>query len=329
MPIVSLVVPIYNVEPFLSQCLASLPEDDGVEVILVNDGATDGSGEIIREYRRAHPSVVVVEKENGGLSDARNAGVAVASGDWVYFLDGDDRLAPGAVQTLLDFARRERCDIVQGNFYYAYDDRLLYDARRPERTVLSRDEAMTALVAQDTVKNFAWGKLYRAELAKAHPFHKGVYFEDAYWQHLMIDGATRYGIVATPLYYYRQRAASISGTFSVRNLDLLRGYEERLAFLQARYPFLEKAQAASLWRLAEQFCLLARRQGDASVQEACQCYWDELCRTYEPVFAYALRWSALYNARQYAPSLLPVVRLAERIRNRITGKKLAQVPLPV
>lgn len=327
MPTVSLIVPVFNVATFLPQCLASLPEAESVEVILVNDGSTDGSGAIIEEYRKVHPAAVVVEKANGGLSDARNAGVAQAHGEWIYFLDGDDWLVPGAVSELLDFALRERCDIVQGNFYYAYDDKLLYDKHHPERTVLSRPEAMAALVAQDVVKNFAWGKLYKAELVRKHPFRKGVYFEDVYWQHLVVNETERYGVVGRPLYYYRQRPASISGAFSERNIDLLRGYEERLAYLQCSYPELVRPQAAALWRLAEQCRGLAVRQSDSAIQETYDGYWAGLQSRYGKLFAQALRWHPPYVVARYAPFLLPVVRLVQRAVSRCFGKRLVQLDL--
>jgi len=116
MKTVSVIVPIYNVEVCLRKCLDSLyaQVDDTIEVILVNDGSTDSSPEICQEYISRYPSTIYVDKENGGLSDARNAGTKVASGKYVYYLDSDDWLASDTIRTLYAFAEANNCEVVQG-----------------------------------------------------------------------------------------------------------------------------------------------------------------------------------------------------------------------
>ena len=241
---ISIIVPIYNVENYLIQCLDSLYSQvtPSMEVILVNDGSTDHSLKICNNYKNKYPNTIIVNKENGGLSDARNAGTAIATGKYIYYLDSDDWLAPNALKQLYDFAEEHLCETVQGNFYYAYSDHLLLDNRYVKETeipfTLSRKEAMKELIKNEYIKNFAWGKLYLTSIAKKYPFQKGVYFEDAFWQHHIINEVERYGVLPTPLYYYRQRENSISGNFSIRNLDLLKGYEERLKFIQKEYPLI-------------------------------------------------------------------------------------------
>jgi len=98
MKTVSVVIPIYNVQDYLTKCLNSLYDqlNDTIEVILVNDGSTDNSLEICRKYAEKYPNTIVIDKENGGLSDARNVGTEAASGEYIYYLDSDDWLAPGA-----------------------------------------------------------------------------------------------------------------------------------------------------------------------------------------------------------------------------------------
>ena len=238
MTVLSIIIPVYNVQDYLSHCLDSLYKqmDDTVEVILVNDGSTDDSLNICQRYADIHSNTIIIDKENGGLSDARNAGTKAASGDYIYYLDSDDWLASNAIKTLLEYAIANDCEIVQGGFYYAYDDHLLYDNKYKKSFVLNRHEAMLELIKNDYVKNFAWGKLYRADIVKKHQFPKEKYYEDSYWQHLIVHECKRYGIVPTPLYYYRQRSSGISGEFSLKNLDLLYGYEERLEFVHKHYP---------------------------------------------------------------------------------------------
>lgn len=276
---ISVILPIYNVEQYLSQCIESfistLPADS--EVILVNDGSTDGSLSICEQYRDQYPSIVhIVNKPNGGLSDARNAGTEVAEGEWIYYLDSDDWVASGAIQKLYDFAIANQCDVVQGGFYYAYEQYLLNDncwfATTDSPFVIDRAEAMRQLVLNQYVKNFAWGKLYRASIVKKYQFPKGKYFEDTYWQHLVFHDMTRYGVMPEPMYFYRQRETGISGLSSVRNLDLLRGYETRIAFLRDNYPNLVPEMKRLFCKHASLHTGIALQNGNDEVANAYLSY---------------------------------------------------------
>lgn len=316
---VSIIVPVYNVQCYLPKCLDNLfiQKEDDMEVVLVNDGSTDDSLAICEDYAQKHSNTIVVNKENGGLSDARNAGTIVAKGDYIYYLDSDDWLAPNAISALYDYAIKEKCDIVQGGFYYAYADHLLYDNTRQHAHVLSRNEAMLELVKNENVKNFAWGKLYKAEIVKNHLFPKGKFFEDAYWQHLIINDCNRYGIVPTPLYYYRQRSSGISGEFSLRNLDLLRGYEHRLMFIQKQYPDYTKPMVEILWNLSYSMVLMAEKSKDDNLRKAYHQYWDELNIKHGELFNDLLSKDLYYKMVQSYSFLIPFYTLFKRLKERI------------
>ena len=167
---ISVIIPIYNVEQYLRQCLDSLDVlgQEDVEVILVNDGSMDRSKAICDEYKRLYGNIIVINKENGGLSDARNRGTEVANGDYICYVDSDDWLAPGAIGKLYEYALKNDCEIVQGSFYYAYSTHIEHDNRfwgaDDNSFILSRQEAMRELVKNDYVKNFAWGKLYKMSI---------------------------------------------------------------------------------------------------------------------------------------------------------------------
>ena len=323
---VSVVVPIYNVREYLSRCIDTLYNQQGIdiEVILVNDGSTDNSLKICEEYAKKSENTIIIDKDNGGLSDARNAGTEVATGDYIYFLDSDDWLAPNALSTLCDFAVKNDCEIVQGGFYYAYDDYLLYDRSRMVSQILSRKEALLELIKNDYVKNFAWGKLYRADIVKKHRFPKGKFYEDSYWQHLIVHECTRYGIVPTPLYYYRQRSSGISGSFSLKNLDLLRGYEERLSFVQANYPIYTKDMISMLWHLAYYMVKLADVSGEEVTREGYRNYWHSLNLRYEELFRVAMRTDVKYHIWKICPSILPILDFGKRVLDRCKPSKRYQ-----
>ncbi|MBP5422114.1 MAG: glycosyltransferase family 2 protein [Paludibacteraceae bacterium] len=325
---ISVIIPIYNVQEYLPQCLDSLYEqiDGSVEVILVNDGSTDNSQAICEEYTQKFPNTILVNKENGGLSDARNAGTAVATGEYIYYLDSDDWLAPDAIKTLYDFAEGNNCEVVQGGFYYAYDDHLLYDAKYKEPFVLDRNEAMLQLIKNDYVKNFAWGKLYKSEIVKRYPFPKGKYFEDSYWQHLVMNEVVNYGIIPTPLYYYRQRSSGISGEFSIKNLDLLKGYEERLKFVQELYPKYLDVMSAMLWKMSYSMLTAASKSDNSEIKQVFQIYWENLNKTYYNLFEQSMASADVqYFIIKRFPHLMPLYSIYKKVLGKVKPSNRYQI----
>lgn len=321
MPKVSIIIPVYNVAEYLKQCLDSIYSQvkDNYEVILVDDGSTDDSGKICDEYKLKYPQTIVIHKDNGGLSDARNAGIKIASGEYIYFIDSDDWLAPRAIETLLDFAIKNNCEIVQGGWYYAYNDYLLYDNSKKNPFILNREQAMKELIKNDYIKNFAWGKLYKTEIVKKHLFVKGVYFEDSYWQHHIIHETNNYGVIPTPLYYYRQRNESISGTFSLKILDLLKGYEQRLLFVSEKYPQYTNLIAKKFWQTVGNTLISVDQKNDDYT--TLSIYWGKINNKYKSIFEKVYKYSPIYLFGRKYTSILKINNLIQRIYNRILPSK--------
>ena len=319
--ILSIIIPVYNVAEYLTQCLDSVYTQvrDNDEVILVDDGSTDNSGSICEEYKLKYRQTIIIHKENGGLSDARNAGIKVATGEYIYFVDSDDWLAPNAISTLLDYAIENKCDVVQGGLFYAYNDCLLYDNSKKTPFILNRNQAMKELIKNDYIKNFAWGKIYKTEIVKKHLFIKGVYFEDSHWQHHIIHEVNNYGVIPTPLYYYRQRETSISGRFSIKSLDLLKGYEERLNFILEHYPQLTDLMAKQLWNISANM-LLASKKSDCS--KSYEEYWLYINNKYCDVFNKAFKLNLKYQFGRKYTTILEAYNLINRINDRLFSKKL-------
>lgn len=324
---ISVIVPVYNVEGYLRICLDSLYSqiEDDMEIILVNDGSTDNSLAVCMEYAKRYKNTIVLDKENGGLSDARNAGTELATGEYIYYLDSDDWLSPGAIKTLYDYAVENQCEVVQGGFYYAYDDYLLFDNRYKQPFSLERYEAMLELIRNKNVKNFAWGKLYRVDLVKRHQFPKGKFFEDAYWQHLVIHEVTKYGIVPFPLYYYRQRNTGISGVFSVKNLDLLKGYEERLNFINKNYPEYLFEMTEFYWNVRQQFCEVAEQSKSIEIRKCFRMYRAETEERYGRLFRTAMKNILKYRLCSMNSWTYSLYKLIERINNSFFPKYLKRI----
>lgn len=335
---VSVIVPIYNVESYLAQSLDSLLRQnrDLLEIILVNDGSTDDSLSVCYEYQKKYPEILIITKKNGGLSDARNEGIKVASGDYICFLDSDDWLEQNAISKLYDYAIQMDCDIVQGGFYYAYDTYLEYDSRWMSESdksfTLNRNEAMEALIQNGFIKNFAWGKLYKTSIVKKHTFKIKVNFEDSYWQYHIINEATNYGVIPEPLYYYRQRRSSISGSFSLKSLDLLKGYEERLLFIKDHYPHLLSNSVISWWKLSFDFYRIAYRTKDENLKKSFSDYWEYVNASYLSTIQLAMKSSCFidklyYHLALHSPLLIPSFIFIKKVWNHFFLKPLTKIEL--
>lgn len=239
----SVIIPVYNVRNYLIRCVDSVvAECDGLvyEILLVDDGSTDGSGNLCDEMAAQLPIVKVLHKPNGGLSDARNYGVARATGEYVFYLDSDDYLVKGGLKAEIEVAKRTNCDVVCGNFYYKYSNHTMLFNDKPYETLTFEggEEALQVLIEGKYYQNFAWGKLIRRELAEKFLFPKGKLFEDTYWFHYILHCANRVTVVDVPVVYYEQRGGSISFEYKLKSLDILDGYVERLQFFEQYHPAL-------------------------------------------------------------------------------------------
>jgi glycosyltransferase involved in cell wall biosynthesis len=252
-PLVSVIVPVYKVEEYIAQCLESILKQtySHLEILIVNDGSPDRSREIAASYQDKR--IKIIDKANGGLSDARNAGMAHVEGEYTVFVDSDDWLAPTFIEKTLELALSKEADIVQSGFYYAYPDALLLDNRMnavdSRFDILDNKSLMKKLIENLEVKNFAWGKIYRTNLIKDIPFRKGMLFEDMFWAHLVMARVTTYVVYREPLCYYRQREESIVGSYTLKHLDIIAGMKERLSFIESNYYDLSPIAYRQLGKL--------------------------------------------------------------------------------
>jgi len=244
--LISIIVPIYNVEKYLKKCLDSIVHQTykKLQIILVNDGSPDNSASIAQEYVDKDSRFQLFHQENKGLSGARNTGLKYVAGDYVFYLDSDDILIENAIEILVKAAMEENADVVQGNFYYDYPEYLLLNKQQKEKKVIyNKKEALWVLLEHKTVLNFAWGKLIKSELAKQFLFPEAKFYEDGFWKYKLMHALDIYVSLNTPILYYLQRGSAISGSFSMRNLDQLESEVLRAAFVKKEYgeKFYNKA----------------------------------------------------------------------------------------
>ena len=250
-PLISVIVPVYKVEAYLDKCIRSIVDQTyhNLEIILVDDGSPDCCGKICDAWAAKDFRIQVVHKKNGGLSDARNAGVAVATGEYIGFVDSDDYIAPDMYRLLLEHIVSDNCDIAACGVEMIFEDGTPSRMLTPSGChLLDKRQAMEAIIKENPLKNPVWYKLYRTALIRDIPFAVGKYHEDVFWSWQAIDRAERITVFDTPCYFYLQRSGSImSERFSERRLDAVEAQCLRYDHLVSHYPELAPMELCSLY----------------------------------------------------------------------------------
>ncbi len=233
--LISVAIPVYNGETTLRKCVDSILAQtyENIEVILVNDGSTDRSGDICRRYEQIDPRVKVISKENGGLSSARNAGIDKSCGEYIFFIDSDDWIEPEFLSALYYAMEQTGAEIAECATQYVAENGAVIKTRKAAPEPLDRTEALRRLVLEDGVYQTVWNKLYRREVTQGIPFAVGKYNEDEFWTYQVFDRIHKLATVETPLYNYLQRGTSIIGVgYNIRRLDGLEARFRRMEYLQ-------------------------------------------------------------------------------------------------
>lgn len=260
-PEVSIIVPVYNVEKYLQSCIDSILEQTypNMEIILVDDGSTDQCGSICEENSTLDERIQVIHKENGGLSSARNAGLDIAKGKYVAFVDADDTIHREFIEILLALCEKYECDIAQCDFLTVAEDSLKMPLNPCQSLIFyTGAQALSALcIGKDDVKySVAWNKIYRRELFQKIRYPKGRIHEDEFTTYKVLWKARKIVVTNQYLYYYLQRTGSIiRSRYSLKRLDVIAAFRERLEFLKKNG--LEKEWTATIHKyigLIERVC---------------------------------------------------------------------------
>lgn len=235
--LVSIIIPVYKVEPYLRRCLDSIVNQTytNLEIILIDDGSPDSCPAICDEYAAKDKRIIVIHKENGGLSDARNAGLDICRGDWIAFVDSDDWVADCYVETMLKAVLKENADLAVANHIssssiFSFNLKCISHNTKSFNSV----EATKKLWSTDeTTFVTAWGKLYRANLWKSIRFPKGCIHEDEYTAYKILYTACKTIYLELPLYIYFQRADSIMGQAIPSSIRVLKARWERYNYFRA------------------------------------------------------------------------------------------------
>ncbi len=219
MPFVSLIIPVYNAEKYLRRCLASAMEQTfkDMEIIVVNDGSTDDSLAICREYQQMDSRFRIIDKENTGVSDTRNRAIAEARGEYLQFMDSDDWLTPDATESFVYAAQKYDCDLVIADFYRV--DKAVFTEKQHirERGLLTRQQFAEYMMQDpaDFYYGVLWNKLYRRSIIVEHQLQMDPemrWCEDFLFNLGFIRYGERFTAIQTPIYYYMKRKGSLVST---------------------------------------------------------------------------------------------------------------------
>ncbi len=223
-PTLSYIVPIYNVAKYLPQCIDSILEqnlpENTFEIILVDDGSTDESGEIADEYATKHPSFIhVIHQKNGGLSNARNNGISIATGDFIQYVDSDDHLVHDTTNELLEQIKRDNLDILRFNYQNITEEGVPINPNKELRPFTNYDN--TVCTGKEFLTNrlglacYAVQFIIKRKLAQDALFTQGIFFEDTEWVARLLTNAQRVSSSNNICYNYLIRKGSITKNSSL------------------------------------------------------------------------------------------------------------------
>ena len=239
---ISVIVPIYKVEDYLDRCVDSIVNQTyrNLEIILVDDGSPDKCPKMCDKWAEKDNRIRVIHKENGGLSDARNAGMRVATGDYISFIDSDDYISLDFYETLYNVALTQNADIVECSVVSCYEDGRV-DAYEDDSLILSfnTEDALSGLIAENPFHQHVWNKLYKAGHVRNITYAVGKLNEDEFWTYQVFGRAKKVSKINKTMYYYFQRSSSIMGkSYNIRRLDALEGKANRQKYIEERFPSL-------------------------------------------------------------------------------------------
>lgn len=233
----SVIVPCYNSALYLEKCLDSIIANEvDMELILVNDGSKDNTLKIMKDYAKKYKFIKIVDKKNGGLSDARNAGIDVAKGKYIAFIDSDDTINKNMFNEMLDKAITGDFDVVTCGVKMIYSDHEL-EVNPGYTDDLNNQESI-----KKQMYNFypaACNKIYKRELLEKIRFKKGVCYEDVEFMYRLLPNLKNIGVVDGFYYEYLQRDGSITYSFNEKLYDMVNNFEGIFKYYEDNDIFIE------------------------------------------------------------------------------------------
>ena len=270
--LISVIIPVYKVEKWLNQCVSSVANQTykNLEIILVDDGSPDECPRMCDEWKKKDSRVYVLHKRNGGLSDARNAGLEVCTGNWIMFVDGDDFVNQDMIRIALGVAKKNHSDLVAFDYMQVAEDCNTvseYTSGIYEEKYL-RDELLRAFVKTGKGSMVAWNKLYSKELWQVLRFPVGKIHEDEYVIIDILEQVQCATVIDSKLYYYRQRQGSIMSTLNKKGeYDALKAFDLRCTRLKNDKELYQFALNQYLYQLIKIYFIEDKQNRNLVLQQ--------------------------------------------------------------
>ncbi len=311
---VSVIVPVYNVEKYLPKCLETLVNQtlQEIEIIVVNDGSTDHSAEVIDSFASKYPQIISLTKPNGGLSDARNYGIPYATGEYIGFVDSDDYVDIDMYEKLYVKAKKEDSDVVECDLHHVFSDGTI-DTEVGERI---QDKKQMLMMGRSVV----WNKIYRRDwlLETGIMFPKGCIYEDVEFFVKLVPHIRKYSYVDAASIYYVQRGDSINNKQTLKTLDILKVLQHIKDYYMEQGLFEEYKDALEFFYtrilLCSSFSRMCHIPDKAERREALQKNWDTLEGNFPE-----------WHGNRYLKQLKTKRGLYMRCINKITYKFFAMI----
>ena len=245
--LISVIIPIYNTEKYLKECIDSVINQSykNLDIILINDGSTDGSKKLCDEYVNRDLRIRLINQKNKGAAATKNVGLNLIKGELFTIIDSDDILHPHNLEILYKNIINMDADIVEGNFTTTLDKfnnelNIKNSIDKKNIKVFNTEKALEELIISRKFHQTPWNKLYKTELLKDIRFPDGKYIDDEYWTYKLFLNAKRISTLDLITYYYRQHDRSTMGkSYSVRRLDSIDALYERYLIIKEKFPNLE------------------------------------------------------------------------------------------
>lgn len=246
-PLISIIVPIYNVDKYLKKCIDSLLNQTykNLEIILVDDGSTDNSGKICDEYSKRDNRIIVFHQKNSGVSTTRNKGLEISTGEYIGFVDPDDYISPIMYDVLYNILKQSSADISMCD-YECFDSESINFCESKDFIIYDKKQALCELVLDRNITSHLWNKLYKSELFDGIKFPENKIYEDVGTIYLVIEKANKIIHNKSVLYAYYQRPTSLCNTISENRIsNYIEMVNNRYNYLLLKFPELKKVLQCS------------------------------------------------------------------------------------
>lgn len=280
MNLLSVIVPVYNVENYLNKCIFSILNSSykEIELILIDDGSNDKSAEICNEWKTRDKRIKVIHKENRGAGAARNTGLEVASGDFITFVDSDDYISKDMYKCLMSYFN-ENIDIVECDYEVVYDDNFEFGCDSSKSEKYSMYNAFKLHIQDKLFKQLIWNKIYRKKIVEGIYFPLGKKIDDEYWTYKAIGKANNLIHINKKMYAYRQSQSSVMHLLNEDNrIEAIDAKVERHKYVLNNIRELKNISLINLWiscLYQEQICIRNLKNSN-KIEKYC----EDILKTY-------------------------------------------------